>query len=621
MRTDPERSVFDEWLVTNGLGGYAFGTLNGVPTRSYHGLLVVARRPPVERTVLVAGMLVLAGRPRSDRQPPSWVATRLDGRRPVTRFERDGATIERRIWMAHGRHTTYVRYELLAGADVIELELTPLLTERSHHAVARHTAQDRAPDGLVILVDGAPIPLAVTGVVRMRLREEAARGLLDDTDALTVAPVLVRLEAGRPVTVVFTAEDGPPDDPDDALAADERRDADLLATAEADGPTTSAFLRALVLGADAFVVRREIAGIRGGRSIIAGYPWFNDWGRDTMIALPGLCLATGRVEVAATILRSFARFVRDGLIPNDFPDDGGAEPAYHTIDASLWFVAAIAATVGALGPTGSAGSALLAELVPAVREVLDRHLAGTRFGIGVDPADGLLLGGADGVQLTWMDAKVDDWVVTPRRGKPVEIQALWVDALRHGARWTGDARYTAAADRAEASFRARFWRPDLGYLADVVDGPDGDDLALRPNQLLALSLRHPLVDAAMAESILAAVSRELAVPLGLRSLAPNESAYRPAFQGDRRFRDAAYHQGTVWTWLIGPYADAVARFGGGPSAALAVLAPFSAHLETAGLGSVSEILEPEPPFAPRGCPFQAWGVAEVLRAWRAHGGA
>ena len=252
--------------------------------------------------------------------------------------------------------------------------------------------------------------------------------------------------------------------------------------------------------------------------------------------------------------------------------------------------------------------------------IVDAHLAGTRFGIGMDAADGLLHGGADGVQLTWMDAKVDGWVVTPRRGKPVEIQALWINALREFAAWSGEASYAAIADAATNSFRARFWRPELGFLADVVDGPDGDDTSLRPNQLLALSLPHPLVDVPIARSVLAAVQRELAVPLGLRSLAPSDPAYRPDFQGDRRFRDSGYHQGTVWTWLIGPYADAVARFGGGPAAARAILKPFQAHLDEAGRGSVSEILEPEPPFAPRGCPFQAWGVAEVLRAWRAHGG-
>ncbi|MEO5885687.1 MAG: amylo-alpha-1,6-glucosidase [Candidatus Limnocylindrales bacterium] len=632
--TDLERSIADEWLVTNGLGGYAMGTAAGIPTRSYHGLLIVARRPPVERTVLVAGLLERAGRPgrqhatlstferpdgslagdESDRAARC-IGARLDGRQLVSTFEVDGATVERRVWMAQGSNTTYVRYALLDGAEALDLDIAPLLTERDHHAVRRHAPGEPAPAGVRVIVDGADLALEATSVVRMRLREETARGLLDETDVLTVAPCRLRLERERPRAVVLTAEAEPPVEAEAALLEARRRDVDLLARAQPRVGADSAFVQRLVLGADAFIVGRDVPGIVGGRSIIAGYPWFNDWGRDTMIALPGLCLATGRPDDATTILRSFARYVRDGLIPNDFPDDPAVVPAYHTIDASLWFIRAVAAT-----EVATSDAALVSELLPAVREILDRHLAGTRFGIGVDPDDGLLRGGADDVQLTWMDAKVDGWVVTPRRGKPVEIQALWVNALRDGARWTGASSYAAAAARAETSFRARFWRPELGFLADVLDGPDGDDLALRPNQLLALSLPHPLVDAAMGRSVLAAVERELGVPLGLRSLAPSDAAYRQRFQGDRAFRDAGYHQGTVWTWLIGPYADAVARFGGGASAARDVLRPFVAHLDAAGLGSISEILEPEPPFTPRGCPFQAWGVAEVLRAWRAHGG-
>jgi predicted glycogen debranching enzyme len=341
-----------------------------------------------------------------------------------------------------------------------------------------------------------------------------------------------------------------------------------------------------------------------------------------MIALPGLCLATGRPEEAATVLRSFARFVRDGLLPNNFPDRSGEVPEYHTMDASLWFPIAVRAHALA-----TASEALVDELLPALRSILDAHLAGTRFGIGMDPADGLLRGGADGYQLTWMDARVDGWVVTPRRGKPVEIQALWINALRTVGVWLqargdGDgtgARYLEVARRAEAAFLPRFWRPERGHLADVVDGPEGDDTSLRPNQVLALSLPHPLVTGERARAALDAVDRELVVPLGLRSLSPSDSAYRARYQGDRRYRDAGYHQGTVWTWLIGAYAEAVASLRG-PAAGLDVLRPFEGHLRDAGLGSVSEVLEPEPPYAPRGCPAQAWGVAEVLRVWRALGG-
>lgn len=606
--------------MTNGLGGYAFGSADGVPTRSYHGLLIVARKPPVDRRVIVAGLTERVRRVGGERIDLSAVehlrGWRLDGRHPVFTYFIDGLTVEKRVWMAQGKHTTYVRYELIDGGDVLELELTPMVTERDHHAVRNHRPDDAPPADLRILLDGDPVRVRPIGVVRMHLPEETARGLLDETDALAVAPIRARLKPGAAVTLTLTMETDEPDDAETAFAETRQRDARLVAAAGAE--VASPFVQALVLGADAFVVRRDVHDVPDGRTVIAGYPWFNDWGRDTMIALPGLCLATGRHDEARSILRAFARFVREGLIPNDFPDDAQGEPAYHTMDATLWFVQAVRAYVATVKATGD--DAFLAELLPTIRAIVDAHIAGTRFGIGMDPADGLLHGGADGVQLTWMDAKVDGWVVTPRRGKPVEIQALWINALQEFAAWSGDASYTAIADAATISFRARFWRPEIGYLADVVDGPDGDDTSLRPNQLLALSLPHPLVDVPIARSVLGVVGRELAVPLGLRSLAPSEPAYRPDFQGDRRFRDSGYHQGTVWTWLIGPYADAVARFGGGPAAALAVLKPFRAHLDEAGRGSVSEILEPEPPFGPRGCPFQAWGIAEVLRAWRAHGG-
>jgi glycogen debranching enzyme len=607
------RSTFDEWLVTDGLGGYAMGAATDQPGRSYHGFLVAARHPPGGRTVLVGGLaqaLVIDGR-AVPLGPPD--AVELDGRRVVATYAAGDTRLVRTIWMAHRSPTTYLRYHLEDDEALpITLRLVPLVTDRDHHSVRRRADGVPASE-LRILAPGGIVRDEDRWVTDIELPEEAARGQIDRQDLWAPVGIDAEVAPGRPFTLLLTTEAVDPPDGETALAEARARDSELLALA---GITDRAsFAGRLVLGADAFVVRREIAGIPDGRTVIAGYPWFNDWGRDTMIALPGLCLATGRHAEAATVLRTFARFERDGLIPNDFPDDPSQEPAYHTIDASLWFVQAIEAY-----RVATSDHDLIAELLPTLRSIIDHHVAGTRFGIGRDPADDLLRGGAEGVQLTWMDAKVDGWVVTPRRGKPVEIQALWINALRLVGAWADEPAYGAMADRAEAAFRARFWRPELGYLLDVVDGPEDDDPALRPNQLLALSLPHPLVDAAMARSVLAAVGRDLHVPLGLRSLAPGDPGYRERYQGDRWTRDAAYHQGTVWTWLIGPYADALARFGGGPAAALDALRPFERHLDQAGLGSVSEILEPEPPFTPRGAPFQAWGVAEVLRAWRTHGG-
>jgi predicted glycogen debranching enzyme len=337
-----------------------------------------------------------------------------------------------------------------------------------------------------------------------------------------------------------------------------------------------------------------------------------------MIALPGLCLGTGRADEAARILRGFARYVRDGLIPNDFPDRAGVDPGYHTVDGSLWYVHAVAAYERATGD-----HRLVDDLLPTLLEIVECHAAGTRFGIEMDTADGLLRAGESGYQLTWMDAKAGDWVVTPRMGKPVEIQALWHEALcalTESMEARGEAaaaeRYAAMADRVQASFCERFVRPGIDHLLDVVDGPDGDEDRLRPNQLLAASLPHPLVDGEIARGVLRSVDRSLRTSCGLRSLAPDDPGYRGRYRGDRVTRDAAYHEGTVWTWPVGAYAEATWRVTGDRAAALAILVPFRDHLADAGLGSISEILEGDPPHAPRGCTHQAWGVSELLRAWR-----
>ena len=664
---DLQASIGREWLVTNGRGGYAFGTVAGVATRAYHGLLVAALEPPVGRTVLVGGLaewLTVAGRRVAlhahERADGSFdqdgykrlAGFRLDGSMPVFAYAIGDVRVERRIWMASGSNTTYVRYAVEGtGRPRVDLELTPLVTWHDHHELGHES--DGSPELRIGGPDADRVTIAPAGghppfrvgfpggsfvpagrwLRGFRHREETARGLHDVSDLYAIGEIRASIAPGRPFTLVLTAESSEPRAPEAALFAELERQAALLR--KADATSASPFLQTLILAADQFIVDREIplgdpapagradGATERGRTVIAGYPWFSDWGRDTMIALPGLCLATGRHDEAATILRSFGRFIRHGLLPNNFPDRAGTSPDHNTIDASLWYPLAVRAHAVATD-----SEALVDALLSTLRASLDAHVVGTDFGIGMDPADGLLRGGADGVQLTWMDARVDGWVVTPRRGKPVEIEALWINALRIVGGWLvarGDSdgaggRFLDTAERAERAFVARFWRPDLGYLADVVDGPDGDDLALRPNQLFALSLPYPLVTHDVARSVVDAVGRALAVPLGLRSLAPSDPAYRPRFRGDRRFRDAGYHQGTVWPWLIGPYAEAVAMVHGS-AAGLDVLRPFEDHLRDAGIGTISEILEPEPPFTPRGCPAQAWSVAEVLRVWRALGGA
>lgn len=650
---DLDRASALEWIVTNGLGGYASGTLAGIASRRYHGLLVSARTPPVGRTVLVGGLdeWLTVGAERVALHAHEARDGTIDGdgyRRlrsfgldlglPVWRYEVAGTVVEKRVYMAYGHNVTHVRYEVLDGGQAVALELTPLVAERDHHDLTRPEAGavqlTSTSNGVAwgsgaerrarFLAPGAGIARGGAAARWLRHREETARGEDDVSRLVEAAKVRVGLEPGRPWTLVLS--DDPDlddaDDPEAALARVRSRHTGLLERAAVEDEPPA--VRQLVLAADQFLVSRAVPDPDGGpahegRSVIAGYPWFNDWGRDTMIALPGLTLATGRPEEGATILRTFARFVRDGLVPNDFPDRAEHVPAYHTADASLWYVVAIHQHVLA-----TADRSLVDDLLPTLRAILDHHIEGTRFGIGMDPSDGLLRAGARSYQLTWMDAKVEDWVVTPRRGKAVELEALWVNALTIVADWllecdAGDDRglaYRAIASRATASFVERFWRPDLGWLNDVVDGPDGDDPALRPNQLFAISLPHQLIDGAIAESVVEACRAALATPFGLRSLAPTDPAYRASFQGDRRTRDGAYHQGVVWSWLLGPYAEAVARTTGRPDAGLDVLRPALAHLAEAGIGSISEIFEPEPPFTPRGCIAQAWGVAEILRVWR-----
>ena len=638
-----------EWLVTNGIGGYASGTLAGVNTRRYHGLLVAALAPPVGRMVLVAGLgefAVLDGRryplsshefgggvvePAGYRHLESFV---LDGMLPVWTYAVEDALIERRVWMARERNTTYVGYRLTRGGRSVALQVIPLVTRRDFHALRSgagwHPDVRAVGSGIAIRADGAAPYRVLAPRGRFTAdgmwwwnflhREETARGLDDGEDLYAPGMFELTLSRGEPAVLVATAEPaGVAEVPDlnaeAALAEARARQQTLLRLAATEGGEP--VVRQLTLAADQFIVRRG-----SGCSVLAGYHWFSDWGRDAMIAVPGLTLATGRLDDAAAILRTFAGAVRDGLLPNRFPDDRGAEAQYNTADASLWFVLAAGAYADAVRDRGSAEQRELSrDLRRAGGDVIDRYAAGTRYGIGMDPQDGLVRVGEPGVQLTWMDAKVGDAVVTQRAGKPVEINALWYNALRTAARLSdGDAasaeRYEGLAARVRASFRARFARPGRDSLADVVDGPDGDDLSVRPNQIFAVSLPFPLLQGEAAAAVVRAVGRALLATHGLRSLAPDAPAYRGTYEGDLVRRDHAYHQGTAWAWLLGPYAEAYHRVTGDALGALGLLRPFEHHLSDAGLGTISEIFDGDAPHRPRGCIAQAWSVAEVFRVWR-----
>jgi glycogen debranching enzyme len=714
---DVGQGISHEWLVTNGLGGYAAGTVPGVNTRRYHGLLIASLRPPVERVQLLANCdeevemdgttYYLGANEYQDERihPGGFVHLEsFDYERAIPSFcYRVGAArLEKAVWMEHGRNTTYVRYRYSEGRNAHTLVLRPFVNYRDHHHLTRGSGGPEFAVTPLPIGGGCTIRAGETATPFYLLtspragftpsgvwywnflyRVERRRGLDDLEDLYLPGVFRLTLQPGESLTLIATTEQATQVDRNvegslaRARARQERllRRAGLLPSADnldAADPTAAdahqAFVAQLVQAADQFVVRRAAAGDRGAasrepragigtagpgsdpedvedsvpRTVIAGYPWFTDWGRDTMIALPGLTLATGRPKAAAGLLRTFARYVDQGQVPNLFPDAGTA-PEYNTVDATLWYFHALATYVTATQDTD-----LARELWPLLEDIVRWHLKGTRYGIHADPADGLLHAGEPGVQLTWMDAKVGDWVVTPRQGKPVEIQALWYHALRIMARLgatlempapapprrrhrrklaapalpafdlTGPFDYTTLADRARAGFRARFWYAEGGYFYDVVDGPDGaPDATLRPNQLFALSLEPDLADAEQAASVLAVVERELLTPVGLRTLNPGAPGYEGIYIGNVEHRDAVYHRGTIWPWLLGAYGDALRRWAGADRAALVrLLAPLQRQLAVACAGTINEIYDADPPHHPRGAFAQAWSVAEVLRLLR-----
>ena len=656
---DPEGLLTREWLVTNGLGGYASGSIAGVPTRRFHGLLVAALATPLGRTMMLNNLFEtvrlpdgtvysLGGYERHGgvlevNVAPVLRELRLEAGLPVWTFELGEHVIEKRVLLVHMQNTVHVGYRLVGGAGALRLKLRPSVHFRPHEgpvsgpsegeyrlAATTRRFEIHGPSPfppLRMRVVGERCAFTIDGHHEhdLRYRVEQARGY--DAHGLMWSPGFFRATLTRDADVTLIASTEEWDrvlalSPAEALSAEMIRRERLVEQADAEARDGLAV--ELVLAADQFIISpdtRRVDAARAAasgdavRTVIAGYHWFTDWGRDTMISLPGLTLVTGRREEAGCILRTFAHYVRDGLIPNMFPE-GEADGLYHTADAMLWFFHAVDKYVEATGDRLT-----LCLLLPVLREIFQRHVEGTRFGIGVDPKDGLLTQGEEGYQLTWMDAKVDGWVVTPRRGKAVEINALFYNALVVLARFLREEDGEAAARpvgeaarQVAASFNARFWYAEGGYLYDVVDGPDGDDPALRPNQIFAVGLPNPVLERARWRSVVEVVERELVTPVGLRSLARGHPAYEPYYDGDLRARDAAYHQGTVWSWLIGPFVDAWLAVNPGREAeATRFLEEFGPHLGEACVGSISEIFDAEPPFVPRGCVAQAWGVAEVLR--------
>jgi predicted glycogen debranching enzyme len=671
-----------EWLVTNGLGGYGAATINGATTRSYHGLLVAALQPPVDRTVLVTKIdeeVTLPDRQLLKLGVNEYKGDTIDpqGYQYLERVGLEGdipyfiyrlsetLTLEKRIWMEYGQNTTYVQYILQGSLDEesekimqpVTLSLLPFCLSRDYHATTQgsqgwHFLVDhegnryrlRANEGAppVYLIAGPTATFTPTGywywhVFHIR---DSERGLPDTEDVYQPGIFRVPITPGQRFTLVLsaesdlTAEFGGPQHEELVAQALSRHSLRVKQLLTAAAPSTSKlYLDApvqarLVVAADEFIVARpDYANGNGGKqalrlspdrkTIIAGYPWFTDWGRDSMISLPGLMLSTGRYSEARGLLKAFAAFTHDGLIPNRFPDDGAA-PEYNTVDATLWMFHAIHSYLSATGDW-----TLLKELFPVLSNIIQWHVRGTDYGIGVDPSDGLLRAGVPGVQLTWMDAKVNERVITPRRGKPVEVNALWYCALTYMETWavhlsTDASQYSQLRSQVSQNFASRFWYEQGGYLYDVVD-VDGiagqNDTSLRPNQLFAASLTHNLLSEEQTRSMFQKVTEYLLTPMGLRSLSPNNPEYHNHFNGNQIQRDSAYHQGAVWPWLIGPYIDVHLYLNNDRSALLPLLEPLIDHLWVACLGTISEVAEPEPPYTPGGCFAQAWSVAELLRCW------
>jgi len=651
-----------EWLVTNGLGGYASGTVCGVPTRRFHGLLIAALPGPYGRMMMLNDVAEevylpdgschrLGGEEHEEGSAPLpgteyLKEFRLDAGLPAWVYAVGAFRLEKRLVLPYRQNTSHVYYRIAAGGPSVRLRLRPQLHIRPHEAPLDTPIKE--PYVLTVveqryeILPGAHLPplrLCLKGVPHtftsdprstpeVLFRVEESRGY--DARGTLWSPGFfeITLGADQEATLAASTErwesilalHAP-----EGLHFERDRRHFLLDTAKVvdHDPVEADF----AIAADQFIITptgrvEDVARARAVgddvRTVIAGYHWFTDWGRDTMISLEGLTLVTGRHEEAGWILRTFAHYVRDGLIPNLFPE-GDSHGLYHTADATLWFFHALARYLAVTGDRATLG-----KLLPVLLDVVDHHVKGTRFGIGVDPADGLLRQGQEGYQLTWMDAKVDGWVVTPRRGKAVEINALWYNALRllHGwvlAEKGAEAASSLAtlAERARRSFNERFWYGEGGYLYDVVDAETGgNDSSCRPNQVFAIALDHPVLDQKRWASVMDVVRERLLTPVGLRSLAPGHPDYKAKYYGDLRARDAAYHQGTVWAWLIGPYVDAWLKLHPGELArARSLLHGFVPHLGEACIGSISEVFDAEPPYTPRGCVAQAWSVAEVLRCW------
>lgn len=618
-----EVSTHREWVLTNGIGGFAMGTAGGINTRRYHAHLVAATTPPTGRMVLLAAVDAFVqtdGNPMgiSSNQYPGaiypegfhYLKQFSVGRSATWKYRASGSEITKHLTIHPGENAVTVRYKN-EGITAVNLMLRPLVCHRDHHA--NFYEHSDYPEQLLFLANetvvvsgGIPLHIShgsgdripVQGwYYRFEHSRETDRGLPDRDDLFCPCELRYRLKPGEEAVLVASTNPGtvPYTEPEDVITRDIRMGTQLKESA----------LKFLVQTKDR-------------STIMAGYPWFTDWGRDTMISIPGVCLATGQVAVARQILRDYAFQCRKGLVLNRFVEQGET-PDYNTVDATLWFVNAIYKTL-----QKEWDEAFAVSIIETLEEIYEWHLRGTEFGIKVDSLDGLLTQGEAGVQLTWMDAKVGEWVVTPRHGKPIEINSLWINSLRILEWLSGKLlelgtplrfepeQYRADAIKGEASFESKFWHEGRGHYLDTVDPADA---SLRPNQVIAMSLPFAPFDPQRARRALGIVARELVTPNGLRTLGPEESGYRGKYSGPMAELDAAYHQGTVWPWLLGPYISSIVKYNGDKKEAKLIMRNVKAMMEEYGIGGVAEVYDGDGPQSPGGCPWQAWSVAEILRAY------
>jgi predicted glycogen debranching enzyme len=645
-----EEAVQHEWIETNGLGGWASSSISGCNTRRYHGLLVAATKPPAERMALVSKLdeTVIIDGSRYELGVNKYMDNTIhpNGHHYLKGFNKgffpewtyeipvaglNPVQLKKTIAMVHGENTIVILYELKSFGGIqnpskVQLELLPLLSVRGYHSMmhandaVKHEAEFKNGMFKANLYDGTPdIYFRIPGgdydhhpnwFFHFNYATEQYRGLDFEEDLFNPGHFSVELEEGKPLAIILSTEN--PDGRDAlALFKKEKERRENLIEGQQDET-----LQQLMLAADQFIVKRG----DNLKTVIAGYHWFTDWGRDTMISLPGLCLSTGRYEDAKKILAEFSHNVSMGMLPNRFQDNN-EPPEYNNVDGTLWYFIAVYKYLQATGDRDF----VINELLPVLKEIIDWHFKGTRYNIHADD-DGLLFAGEEGQQLTWMDARIGTWVVTPRMGKPVEIQALWYNALKIFAELLcmnnqqHDAELVElSAAKAKQGFDALFWYAGGNYLYDVIDENGKPDATLRPNQLFAISLPFALLEGEKADAVLKIITEKLYTPVGLRSLPPEDVHYVHQYGGDTWHRDSAYHEGTVWSWLLGPYVDALIKVKSEKPKVKKVIEDFTYHLNEGCIGSVSEIFDADAPHHPRGCMAQAWGVAEVLRVIKEYG--